>query len=881
MNIISLLSLILLFQVVLFIHWYHCLFPFSSHSSCSTCDNLGHRAYPFLADTGPIDIVYTWVNGTDPRWLSEKSYYQNGNKEKSAHHDNNRYRDNEELRFSLRSIEMYAPWVRHIFLVTDGQVPSWLNIENDRITIIQHATIFNNISHLPVFSSPSIESHLNSIPDLSEHFLYFNDDVFLGAPVFPHDWMVNGIPKVYLAWEVPECAEHCPESLLGDGICDMACNTTMCDYDMQDCGCQKKEDGHVMCDKKFVKKRDEWKEKDFKKKRRREWWGRTKCAHGCRFTQIGDGFCDFACNNLACGYDGHDCHDQKAIHNDNEIPMVILHVDQKERGKTLQKTIIVSSLHSSVWINFKTLWGQKEDEIVSVSHGLSPVLKRAVFNEEDMNLLLLFGKNKVNQHLPSLTKMIIVGTSVEDGESTVELLVVRGGGPILSIGDTSAVLGVYTPTPFLSEYEDDFEDRTFLPMDKIMNVEAAFDASISSLEVQWKIPLHELEDWSVGIVLNSTLRIKKSTEWSEDLPMHALHFCVPVLEAFVQSEAAKKDPYTQSLLVPCRSNNAILQFNQTIPINGRVLGTIDEGILEGEICMRSITSLDELTLDGKVRESEKKWDDDDEWDGNENDLSNELANNRCIALTVLFGTVPIVHARLMTRLDIYLAAQKDYRRDFTWSNMTSTAALRWQYHICLASRGTLDDVEWQPFLKQKTPSSEDLFDDDMILDMQKKQAEEEASSELRRLQRLHTRSIRNCRTRIASQARITTARYPLSWQQWLLEKINTVLRLPTLERDTQNALEDCNDRGDDREQPKEKQEEQFTDSLDTFGDSLRFVNKLYNRAYGKPTTNDRRRIPSHMPHLISKSIMKESKLLDFSKIFQALIYLLSEGEMES
>jgi hypothetical protein len=35
----------------------------------------------------------------------------------------NRFRDSEELRYSLRSLVKYAPWVRKIFIVTDNQIP--------------------------------------------------------------------------------------------------------------------------------------------------------------------------------------------------------------------------------------------------------------------------------------------------------------------------------------------------------------------------------------------------------------------------------------------------------------------------------------------------------------------------------------------------------------------------------------------------------------------------------------------------------------------------------------------------------------------------------------------------------------------------------------
>ena len=85
--------------------------------------------------------------------------------------------DNEELRYSLRSIWQFAPWVRHIFVVTNGQIPHWLNIDHPKLTLISHEQIFTNLSHLPTFSSPAIESHLHHIPGLSQKFIYFNDDV--------------------------------------------------------------------------------------------------------------------------------------------------------------------------------------------------------------------------------------------------------------------------------------------------------------------------------------------------------------------------------------------------------------------------------------------------------------------------------------------------------------------------------------------------------------------------------------------------------------------------------------------------------------------------------------------------------------------------------
>lgn len=113
-------------------------------------------------------------------------------------------------RYSLRSLETNAPWIRHIYIVTNGQVPSWLDTSNPRVSIIPHDVIFANHSVLPTFSSLAIEFNLHRIPGLSETFLYFNDDVFLGRPVTPWDLMnLRHQQFLYASWPVPDCSPRC------------------------------------------------------------------------------------------------------------------------------------------------------------------------------------------------------------------------------------------------------------------------------------------------------------------------------------------------------------------------------------------------------------------------------------------------------------------------------------------------------------------------------------------------------------------------------------------------------------------------------------------------------------------------------------------------
>jgi hypothetical protein len=138
-----------------------------------------------------IDIVYTWVDGSDPLFISERKRFA-GHCESCNARDisfDNRFRDSGELLFSLRSIDKFAPWVRRIYIVTNGQVPAWLNMDCARISLVTHKQIFSNPDHLPVFNSNAIELQLHRIPGLSRRFLYLNDDIFLCKPIYPSDFI--------------------------------------------------------------------------------------------------------------------------------------------------------------------------------------------------------------------------------------------------------------------------------------------------------------------------------------------------------------------------------------------------------------------------------------------------------------------------------------------------------------------------------------------------------------------------------------------------------------------------------------------------------------------------------------------------------------------
>ncbi|MBB4925303.1 stealth family protein [Kitasatospora kifunensis] len=158
-------------------------------------------ARPLLDDvTFPVDAVVTWVDDGDPLWRGRREARLAKMAEPPATGAGaERFHNRDELRYCLRSIAMYAPWIRHVFLVTDGQQPEWLKAEHPGLTVVSHRELFADPSVLPVFNSHSIETQLHRIPNLAEHFLYFNDDMFLGRPVRAEQFFQgNGSPLVNL-----------------------------------------------------------------------------------------------------------------------------------------------------------------------------------------------------------------------------------------------------------------------------------------------------------------------------------------------------------------------------------------------------------------------------------------------------------------------------------------------------------------------------------------------------------------------------------------------------------------------------------------------------------------------------------------------------------
>lgn len=148
-------------------------------------------------DDIPVDIVYTWVDNQDIEWVAKKNKYLPNIETLVSSIDNARFENHNELYYSILSVRKYLPWIRNIFIITDKQTPNWLK-KSDNIKIIDHKEIIDS-QYLPTFNSHVIEANLHKISDLSEYFIYFNDDVLVARPLSKyHFFRKNGLQSIFV-----------------------------------------------------------------------------------------------------------------------------------------------------------------------------------------------------------------------------------------------------------------------------------------------------------------------------------------------------------------------------------------------------------------------------------------------------------------------------------------------------------------------------------------------------------------------------------------------------------------------------------------------------------------------------------------------------------
>ena len=142
-----------------------------------------------------VDYVITYVDGSDKEWVKEFNEYTES---KIIPSESERFRSWDNLKYNLRCVYEYLPFIRNVYLVVSGesQVPDWVDRTN--VKVIYHEDIIPK-KFLPVFCSTTIEMFLGFIPGLSETFLYANDDTFVLKKCTAEDFFIEGKPVLNLA----------------------------------------------------------------------------------------------------------------------------------------------------------------------------------------------------------------------------------------------------------------------------------------------------------------------------------------------------------------------------------------------------------------------------------------------------------------------------------------------------------------------------------------------------------------------------------------------------------------------------------------------------------------------------------------------------------
>ncbi|KAL8003667.1 putative stealth protein CR2 region 2 [Plasmopara halstedii] len=923
-------------------------------------NNIGNVKSNDYLSYGPIDVVYTWVNGTDPRWKREKEFWHKhwiasltgqplpvwGQDTdvlgKDDSNSDNRFRDNEELRYSLRSLEKYAPWVRHVYVVTDGQIPSWLDIDSPNLSIIKHRDIFTNSSHLPVFSSPAIEWNLDNIDGLSDMFLYFNDDVFLGSPVRPEDFVSQaGVQKIYFAWEIPQCADRCWEANLGNGRCDRECNVTACDYDMGDCGCDVNLiDDSLHCDPEKVASILDHTPNPMK-------ISNHLCEGMCQYFWLGNGLCERSCNISSCAFDGGDCRVVESL--ESHYPHVLDDEEATKLSPLIKElwSAEVKENHTLVhvpldvnatYLNLTDAFGVN-GSIFSAVHDNGELIRFASIYETDLVLILVFGRDRNAKPMTSSVQMTIIGENAKGDSIQLDFSIVRGNKQMdaanfQEIREVSSGMFTFENTsvrPYHIRLPFGFRQATFRNIissrDEDLKLILTEENVESLVEEQMVYVANQLahEKVLVEVFLPFNLTGKKLIDgeflnlgWNLDLRLHndendldwsdddICQLIVP--NKTLTSLSAAKSEVEETVVDDKRNLND--QIDETIKLAGGDESFIREEVdqdAEDHLCRlaennRGIYITVQIpTKDDIIARSAFE---NEEWDIFNTPTASDLsASDSNVVDTEKKENFKMLNERKMSpqitdgKLCFY-----DTDRADPWRYRYCFALAMGQYHLTkvdVVHKPTLWDRKHLRKRKILFSPEDNLalleFDDQCIdtteryigiqpqlcypneatvlrdydQDKMKVDPRQENEEEGRRLaceaqqRRLALREEREKEMREAQANSSLLERLSrfVGTIQLAIGFGNVVSTNENIE-DVQYA-DVCGPLSSTKSR-RETQEVTTKDvqahlSKDTFGDSLRYVNKLYNRVFGKPKTSERRRVPSHMPFLLQKSIIREIK----------------------
>ena len=723
--------------------------------------------------------------------------------------------------YSLRSVWKYAPWVRNIFIITNGQVPHWLNLDNPKIKLITHQDIYKNVSHLPVFASPTIEANIHRIPGLSRRFIYLNDDVMFGNYIYPDDfWKLDGTQYFYPSWEVPRCAEGCPSNWIGDGYCDSACNSEACDFDGGDC---KNGDKNKNKDDNNNNNNDKNKDKQNEEDR--------YCANGCPITWIGDKVCDKACQDPKCAYDGGDCGIKML--QDNDVHSIVFEEDKNNTVFELDRDIM------TFYIDFDNIWPRDvkdEDKTTSLVPTASPgsdepdtesttsttkhpdegKIKSATHDHSDMVRSAI-----ITQHDKILTVILHKHERIDDEE-----IVTFNIGGIIQGETVTYIFDIKRDAPpkIISKAKVETQIKDILTH---VNETEVTNPNITSYKLNNETVISPLKQlWNKSMISNETI----NTFYLELFKFTDTH-----LYTFIQAIQHKK--------IKIEYNKWLKRESKVINDTIKALNDSKHKDTEKDSSKSDMPNLPTLApvkvlweddlfeyMDPESEHYRYESGDEDWYQrrrllGVNKPYNSKYANDNDYRIMISLG--------LIDYNGKWLRSKSSNEWDFIHDNTLLNSEYNDDKEYQIIIDGYMDDD--QGFIKSHK------LDDHKCDTMKEIKIKKE--KELATLQRNELIKLNEKLTKIFQDNDMIP--FP-----WLIEKISLFIMQ---KKEFKSMLHDSIDKREFKHKRR---------LLDTFGDSLRYVHRLYNKHFGSET----RYVPAHMPHAIDKEILLELVHM-FSKEF--------------
>ena len=142
-----------------------------------------------------IDLVVPYVDANDPEWQKLYNKYNPSEEKNEQTNALSRFRGQGDFfKYFFRCLDKNLHWLNkvHLLVQSKSQIPSWL--DTTKLHIVLHEEFIPQ-EYLPTFNSTCIEMFLYRIPELSEHFIYANDDTFAIKPLKPEDFFKDGLIK--------------------------------------------------------------------------------------------------------------------------------------------------------------------------------------------------------------------------------------------------------------------------------------------------------------------------------------------------------------------------------------------------------------------------------------------------------------------------------------------------------------------------------------------------------------------------------------------------------------------------------------------------------------------------------------------------------------